>query len=660
MTVYAVCDTCKARKVKCDRDNPCGNCVDGNIQCNRTSAAARQPRSVTKRRRDTESITAHKVSRQHELQASPSSSTTSPSMPQSPSILEAQDFIRQEIKSSKHMPADRLAVLNSAMNFVNHLSRVVKNSGVQETASARVLDVLEGITYPSAETLYWVLRELKSKKLGPHVLDYFKHVSPKSLKDMGLALITRTGSPETLLLYSICINSAAFKFINTVMSEDSMGEVGAHLRSCAVKYLNSVKLAMARIRLISAPSLVFLQSLLCSAFIAQGVGDLTHCWTFITAACKVCEDLGLEAQVKNCQSESEDDEEIYYCYIWCHILDKNYSMMQGRSRFLLDYEGLDSALSSPLNKSLSSLLSTYLHLVPIQAVYISELHPDRILNRKALLAKVDSVVQDLLERLERVYSRITGLSGPSESDSWGGLHIGSELSTIQFSYHSIRTSILRSRQICTPGKPQIDHDCLQSARLAMATLRTIQEESLAITDVRAQVSYMHWTVLYHPLTPYFVLFCNIVATSNVQDFQLLQLVTSQLDALASLSASIEKLQTLFRSFISLCEGLVTKSMRESDRTAKEHSTCQTIEVISDRNPVPQSHDQTHASQFGISISMDSFAPEQLPIPQPSSISGIEFTNDLSHDLIDPNWGLFDTQPTLGWLDADFSFYDNQQ
>jgi hypothetical protein len=63
--------------------------------------------------------------------------------------------------------------------------------------------------------------------MGSHVLDYFKHVSPSSLRDMGLALINRVGSPETLLLFSICVNSAAFKFINTVLSENGIEEVAA-------------------------------------------------------------------------------------------------------------------------------------------------------------------------------------------------------------------------------------------------------------------------------------------------------------------------------------------------------------------------------------------------------------------------------------------------
>lgn len=89
--------------------------------------------------------------------------------------------------------------------------------------------------------------------------------------------------------------------------------------------------------------------------------------------------------MKTGQTGTEEAEEVYYCYIWCHILDKNYSMMQGRTRYLLEYNGLDAALTSPLFVSLSSLLSTYLHFVPIQAIFISELHPEKIVNKTAML-----------------------------------------------------------------------------------------------------------------------------------------------------------------------------------------------------------------------------------------------------------------------------------
>ena len=62
--------------------------------------------------------------------------------------------------------------------------------------------------------------------------------------------------------------------------------------------------------------------------------------------------------------------------------------------------------------------------------------------------------------------------------------------------------------------------------------------------------------MYHPLTPFFVLFCHVVATSSEQDFQMLKLVASGLDGLTHLSSSIAKVQNLFNSFIELSEGVV--------------------------------------------------------------------------------------------------------
>ncbi|KAH8634716.1 hypothetical protein IG631_10116 [Alternaria alternata] len=335
---------------------------------------------------------------------------------------------------------------------------------------------------------------------------------------MGHALIYKTVDPETLLLYSICVNSAAFKFINTVLGEDSMGEVGA-VTSVQCKRLSPVIAKLAK-RL--------------QAFIAQGAGELTHCWTFITAACRMCEDLCLEAQVKACRTETDDDMEIYYCYTWCHILDKNYSMMQGKSRFLLEYDGLDAALSSPFNKDMSSLLSTYLHFVPIQAIYMSELHPDRISNKKSLLSRVEIVVKDLLERLE------------------------------------------------------------------------------------------------------------------------------QLDGLADLSPPIAKLQTLFKSFLGLCEGLVTGTKETSPYAAQctypQQTTGQDRVVTS----APQPPVQLAGGQLQLPTNTNEINAEYQNLVQSADDVAMEFPIDNGLGSLDPSWDLFDTQPTMGWLDADFSFFDGNQ
>ncbi|KAG9186039.1 hypothetical protein G6011_02595 [Alternaria panax] len=368
------------------------------------------------------------------------------------------------------------------------------------------------------------------------------------------------------------------------------------------------------------------------AFVAQVAGDLTHCWTFITAACRMCEDLGLEAQVKACRTETEDGIEIYYCYTLCHILDKNYFMMQGKSRFLLEYDGLDAALSSPFNEGISSLLSTYLHFVSIQAIYMSELHPDRISNKSSLLSRIEIVVEDLVERLEQLCTRITSLDAASES--WGGLHVASELSTVHFSYHSLRISILRSRQIYQPAQSRIDIDHLHSVRMAIFTLKVIQEESMTITYVRAHISYMY---------------CE-------PDFQLLTTATSHLGGLADLDPPIAKLQILPKSFIGLCERLVTRTKETLPYAAQCAHPQQPVSHDRAFTSAPQPPIQLPAEQLQLSVNTNEINSEYATSVQPVDDMAMDFPTDNGEGLLDLSCGLFETQTTMGWLDADFSLF----
>lgn len=167
------------------------------------------------------------------------------------------------------------------------------------------------------------------------------------------------------------------------------------------------------------------------------------------------------------------------------------------------------------------------------------------------------------------------------------------------------------------------------------------------------------TVLYHPLTPFFVLFCNVVATSDTADFHTLKRMTEELEGLVHLSSSIAKLQMLFSSFIELCEELV------SEKRLKTHA----IDCGTDIER-PRSHGALFASlQPQVQIAKD-IAPVTMNDPfalsQPNSAPFVApeedfiFMTDGTPGVMDPGWGLFDVQPTLDWLDADLSFFDSKQ
>lgn len=143
------------------------------------------------------------------------------------------------------------------------------------------------------------------------------------------------------------------------------------------------------------------------AFVAQDEGDATQCWAFVSAACKTCADLGIKPHDVICQADTDRNEEEYHCYIWCHILDKNYSMMLGKRRCILEHEELDSVFASRPSTSLSPITSLYLQFVPIQAILLSKLQRKEMPNGGMPKSRAEYVITDLLERMMHLEKGIT-------------------------------------------------------------------------------------------------------------------------------------------------------------------------------------------------------------------------------------------------------------
>jgi hypothetical protein len=65
-------------------------------------------------------------------------------------------------------------------------------------------------------------------------------------------------------------------------------------------------------------------------------------------------------------------------------------------------------------------------------------------------------------------------------------------------------------------------------------------------------------------------------------------------------------------------------------------------------------------QPGASNDTDGFAAQQSLLAHSYHEAPVIFPYESGSEMVDPGWGLFDTQPTLDWLDADFSFFEGNQ
>lgn len=141
------------------------------------------------------------------------------------------------------------------------------------------------------------------------------------------------------------------------------------------------------------------------------------------------------------------------------------------------------------------------------------------------------------------------------------------------------------------------------------------------------------TMLSYPLCPFFVVFCNVVGTSNAQDFKLLENVTNGISTLVTENKYVNRLHRLCATLLSLCKPLV------QEITSEEHL------------PTPSSNGPTaQPSAF------PSASSTQLQLgPGPMNISNEHFGQEdlgLSSWNDDMMWQLFQSQPSLDWFNAD--------
>ncbi len=162
-------------------------------------------------------------------------------------------------------------------------------------------------------------------------------------------------------------------------------------------------------------------------------------------------------------------------------------------------------------------------------------------------------------------------------------------------------------------------------------------------------------MLYHRLTPFFVLFCTVVASSDERDFPTLNCVAERVEALADLSSSIPKLKSLFKSFIELCKGFVPEAKK---RTIREAEADEGLVHLQDYAVTPQPPWKI-ANEFPGSYSeAGTFSIPQLHSAHLAATdTAFNFSTEGAPGLMDLNWGLFDVQPTLDWIDEDLLCFD---
>jgi hypothetical protein len=86
-------------------------------------------------------------------------------------------------------------------------------------------------------------------------------------------------------------------------------------------------------------------------------------------------------------------------------------------------------------------------------------------------------------------------------------------------------------------------------------------------------------MLSYPLCPFFVVFCNVVGTSNAKDFQLLQDVTDGISELVSENKFVNRLHRLCTTLLELCKPVVQTALAEVAEVPAAFNADQQMEFL---------------------------------------------------------------------------------
>lgn len=150
----------------------------------------------------------------------------------------------------------------------------------------------------------------------------------------------------------------------------------------------------------------------------------------------------------------------------------------------------------------------------------------------------------------------------------------------------------------------------------------------------------------YPLTPFFVIFCNIAATSNVDDLQLLKEATATVESIGEDFSFSMNLHKLLSQLIGLCSQL--------DLPGRPASIANNGDGPSNGKALllPTISHAMRAEEW------QEIQQSQEPMASDHDHAGTKRNSIWDDGLL---WELFNIQPSVEWFDAGYdNFFDGQQ
>ncbi|KAK1624339.1 hypothetical protein BDP81DRAFT_502080 [Colletotrichum phormii] len=554
-------------------------------------------------------------------QNSKQKSTCSSTTETGPAAAQAHSHIGSELESRMGLDAGKREVLRAALAFANQASQQ-PSVGAFEEDTGESFDVFSETSYPTAESLYLIL----SSNVGQaFTMDIGSVISEEILERQALGLIEQSVNGAARVHYIVNVNFFVWMYLGASSFQTTGSVMAQHLILRRQKYEKNLRAVLCRIGVLDQPSLPLLQALLSGAMFMLLSGKLEMCWQLSASASRICMALGGPRRISSQTMAIHELRETRYTLSICYMFDRALALSMNRCLSLPRFDMNPTELvPTDAEKPYTSLIQVFLQLAEVQSDVVHHA------KTKKTMENVETV-QTLQGKMWKI--KETGQKQPLHTKE---KCLQAEWMGVDFVYHSVMTSIVKLHPYL------LDDAGLYQQLLGYAHFHLF----------RVSVS---WLILLYPVYPFFVIFTHTVNTSSLQDYRLITQITTSLQEFAGHNPALMGVQKLFEEFVKLCTPIF-------DRNKSIDATSPALPETRGSSP-HRTGSQLHHNRMSQGLSgppeigsFTSLIQDALSIPAAGDhvVSGITFPDLSTLEENELLAELYSTQPSIGWIDGNWS------
>ncbi|KAF4968347.1 hypothetical protein FSARC_4293 [Fusarium sarcochroum] len=587
--VPRACEACKVRKIRCDRAHPCGNCRASGIACQQAGSVQSDTRPKTDRVAHLEEYVASLEARLAKVElrlgdkqpahspASAPTSTSAPTVPKKnssvspaassePSIYDvapspapvgglyegSSSFLNQSVQASEEIQRSAAAETPEAAQTINEsfiqLDSLLHGQDDKQSSIGTSTRPFPELTPLPAPVVLTILRRIKARPIqflpGQAITDVklIEHLCQKvyfPTEPVTLGLITSVNGVMRLLLREF------------VITEESLGEE-YDLKELMAQAGRNFDLGIETFELLTVPSFENVLALTTAVIKVQNESKPVLARALINAGLSHCQMLGYHRELTYQKDRSPFVENKRRIFWTLYVFDKTNSLHLGNASRVQDFEvdaHYPTIPDEPAEKPWIELFHLAIRLAKVEGLIFEKLYSPAALQSPAIERRqwIDALVADAhqwrydldhLDGSQVHFAKILDLS----MTHW------------DIMYYSTLTSLLRA-----PAMPGVGTDmtsqCFQAARLSLQShLRAFSGYGGA--KMFSKADYIDWALHNSSFTPFVVIFLHSIASSSLEDVELLEKVVDTFRSAREIHAGAEKLYQICATFSRLARRMV--------------------------------------------------------------------------------------------------------